>query len=72
VASIERDADHGSCLYQGAGGVSLLAGAWFGAHLMSDAESRKFFYGPNCTFCTDNRVEAEQNALMAQCSATSC
>ena len=63
----ELNADHGSWVYQGAGGVSLsAAAAWFRAHLMGDAESRKFFYGPNCGFCTDNRVDAEQNALMAQ------
>lgn len=63
----ELDADHGSWVYQGAGGVSLsAAAAWFRAHLMDDAESRKFFYGNNCTFCSDNRVEVEQNALMMQ------
>lgn len=63
----ERDADHGSWVYEGPGGVSLsAAAAWFRAHLMDDTESRKFFYGQGCTFCTDNRVEAEQNSLMQQ------
>lgn len=61
----EREADHGSWVYEGAGGVSLSsAAAWFRAHLMDDAESRKFFYGADCTFCSDNRVEVEQNSLM--------
>jgi len=46
----EKGADHGSWVYQGANGVSLSAAA--------------FFYGPSCTFCSDNRVEVEQNSLM--------
>lgn len=63
----ERDADHGSWVYQGAGGVSLSsAAAWFRAHLMDDAASRQYFYGANCRFCSDNRVEVEQNSLMRQ------
>ncbi len=63
----ERDSDHGSWVYQGPGGVSLsAAAAWFRVHLMGDTENRKYFYGPNCTFCSDNRVEAEQNSLMSQ------
>lgn len=63
----ERNADHGSWVYQGAGGVSLSsAAAWFRVHLMNDTENRKYFYGPNCTFCTDSRVQVEQNSLMAQ------
>ncbi len=63
----QSNADHGSWVYDGPGGVSLSsAAAWFRAHLMGDSESRKFFYGPGCTFCSDNRVNAEQNALMAQ------
>lgn len=63
----ERDADHGSWVYEGADGVSLsAAAAWFRAHLLEDEQSRGYFYGPNCKFCTDNRVEAEQNSLMAQ------
>lgn len=61
----ERNADHGSWVYQGPGGVSLSASAaWFRAHLMNDSASRAYFYGANCKFCSDNRVEAEQNALM--------
>jgi hypothetical protein len=63
----ERDADHGSWVYTGASGVSLSsAAAWFRVHLMNDTANRKFFYGANCTFCSDNRVEVEQNSLMSQ------
>jgi hypothetical protein len=63
----ELNADHGSWVYQGPGGVSLSsAAAWFRVHLMNDTANRKYFYGANCSFCTDNRVDAEQNALMAQ------
>lgn len=63
----ELNSDHGSWVYQGANGVSLSStAAWFRAHLMGDTESRKFFYGAGCTFCNDNRVEVEQNSLMAQ------
>jgi hypothetical protein len=63
----ELNSDHGSWVYQGAGGVSLsMAAAWFRVHLMNDTANRKYFYGPNCTFCTDSRVQVEQNSLMAQ------
>ncbi|HEX2732088.1 MAG TPA: hypothetical protein VHM70_10795 [Polyangiaceae bacterium] len=63
----ELDSDHGSWVYQGASGVSLsMAAAWFRTHLMGDTESRKYFYGADCKFCSDNRVEVEQNSLMAQ------
>jgi hypothetical protein len=62
----ELGSDHGSWVYEGPNGVSLSsAAAWFRVHLMNDTANRKFFYGPSCTFCTDNRVEAEQNSLMA-------
>ena len=61
----ELNADHGSWVYQGANGVSLSsAAAWFRVHLMDDTANRNFFYGDNCKFCTDGRVQAEQNALM--------
>jgi len=61
----ELSADHGSWVYQGANGVSLSsAAAWFRVHLMADTENRKFFYGDDCRFCTDNRVDVEQNSLM--------
>lgn len=61
----ELNADHGSWVYEGPGGVSLSsAAAWFRVHLMGDTENRKYFYGENCTFCTDNRANAEQNSLM--------
>ena len=63
----ELNSDHGSWVYQGAKGVSLsMAAAWFRVHLMGDTANRKYFYGPSCTFCTDNRVKVEQNSLMAQ------
>jgi hypothetical protein len=63
----EKNSDHGSWVYQGAGGVSLsAAAAWFRVHLMNDTANRKFFYGSGCTFCNDNRVEYEQNSLMKQ------
>jgi hypothetical protein len=63
----ELNSDHGSWVYEGAKGVSLtMAAAWFRAHLMGDTANRKYFYGPNCTFCTDSRVKAEQNSLIAQ------
>lgn len=62
----EKNADHGSWVYQGPGGVSLsMAAAWFRVHLMGDEANRNYFYGDNCKFCTDNRVEVEQNSLMA-------
>ncbi len=38
--------------------------AWFRVHLMNDTANRKFFYGPNCTFCSDSRVTVERNTLM--------
>lgn len=61
----EKNSDHGSWVYQGANGVSLSsAAAWFRVHLMNDTANRKYFYGSGCSFCTDNRVEAEQNSLM--------
>lgn len=61
----ELSADHGSWVYQGANGVSLSSAvAWFRVHLMNDSANRKYFYGSGCTFCTDNRAEAEQNSLM--------
>ena len=61
----DLNSDHGSWAYEGAKGVSLsMATAWFRAHLMGDTASRKYFYGPNCTFCTDSRAKVEQNSLM--------
>ena len=63
----ELNSDHGSWVYQGARGVSLsAAAAWFRVHLMGDTANRKYFYGPNCTFCSDSRVSVEQNSLMDQ------
>ena len=63
----ELNSDHGSWVYQGAGGVSLsMAAAWFRVHLMGDTANRKYFYGSGCTFCTDSRVKVEQNSLIAQ------
>ncbi len=61
----ELNSDHGSWVYQGPNGVSLsAAAAWFRVHLMNDTANRKYFYGRNCTFCTDRRVQVEQNSLM--------
>jgi hypothetical protein len=63
----ELNADHGSWVYQGPDGVSLsAAAAWFRVYLMDDTANRKFFYGSNCTFCKDSRVQVEQNSLMTQ------
>jgi hypothetical protein len=63
----ETASDHGSWVYGGPGSPSLSgAAAWFRVFLMDDTANRKFFYGPNCTFCKDNRVKVEQNSLMAQ------
>jgi len=63
----ELASDHGYWVYQGANGVSLsAAAAWFRGHLMNDTASRKYFYGSNCTFCSDSRVKVEQNSLMKQ------
>jgi hypothetical protein len=54
-------------VYEGADGVSLSsAAAWFRVHLMNDTANRSYFYGDDCSFCSDNRVEVEQNSLMAQ------
>jgi len=63
----ELNSDHGWWVYQGANGVSLsAAAAWFRVHLMNDTANRKYFYGPNCTFCSDSRVKVERNSLMTQ------
>lgn len=63
----ELGADHGSWVYGGANSPSLSgAAAWFRVHLMGDTANRKYFYGSNCTFCSDNRVQVEQNSLMAE------
>lgn len=60
-------ADHGSWLGQGTKGPTISGlTAWFRAHLMGDAENRKRFYGPSCTFCTDSRAKVGRNTLMTQ------
>jgi hypothetical protein len=61
-------ADHGSWLGQnGSKGPDFFAlTAWFRVHLMGDEANRQFFFGPNCTLCTDNRVTVQRNALMNQ------
>lgn len=61
-------ADHGGWLYQnGPKGPDIFGlTAWFRVHLMGDTANRKYFYGPTCTFCTDNRVQVMQNSFMAQ------
>jgi hypothetical protein len=63
----ELNSDHGSWVYEGPDGVSLSsAAAWFRVHLMNDTANREYFYGADCTFCSDDRVEVEQNSLMTQ------
>jgi len=60
-------ADHGGWEYQnGAKGPDIFAlTAWFRVHLMGDTANRKYFYGTNCTLCTDNRVTVMKNSLLA-------
>lgn len=63
----ELNSDHGSWVYQGPNGVSLsAAAAWFRIFLMNDTANRNYFFGSKCKFCSDTRVKAEQNSLMAQ------
>jgi dienelactone hydrolase len=63
----EMESDHGWWVYQGPNGVSLsAAAAWFRIFLMNDTANRTYFYGPNCKFCKDSRVQFAQNSLMAQ------
>ena len=31
---------------------------------MGDTANRKYFYGTNCTLCTDNRVTVMKNSLL--------
>jgi predicted dienelactone hydrolase len=61
-------ADHGGWLYQnGAQGPSIFAlAAWFRFYLMDDTANGEYFFGANCTLCTDNRVTVERNSLMTQ------
>ena len=61
-------ADHGGWLYQnGVKGPDIFGlTAWFRVHLMADTANRKYFYGANCTFCTDTRVTVMRNALLTQ------
>lgn len=60
-------ADHVNWSKQDAGGPAMSGFvAWFRVHLMGDTENRKYFYGPSCTFCSDNRVTVKRNSLMAQ------
>jgi hypothetical protein len=61
-------ADHGSWLGQnGSKGPDFFAlTAWFRVHLMDDQANRQFFFGPDCTLCTDTRVTIQRNDLMTQ------
>ena len=61
-------ADHGSWLGQnGSKGPDFFAfTAWFRVHLMDDQANRKFFFGADCTLCTDSRVTVQRNGLMTQ------
>lgn len=63
-----KDEDHGSWAYDGANGVAISGFAgWFRLHLMGDTAQRKRFYGKDCTFCTDKRVQVlHQNSLMTE------
>jgi hypothetical protein len=60
-------ADHGGWLYQnGIKGPDIFGlTAWFRVHLMGDTANRKLFYGANCTFCTDSRVQVMRNSLFS-------
>ena len=60
--------DHGGWLYQsGAQGPDIFGmTAWFRVQLMNDTANRKYFYGTDCTLCTDSRVTVMRNALMTQ------
>ncbi|HVY38465.1 MAG TPA: hypothetical protein VHM31_11030, partial [Polyangia bacterium] len=60
--------DHGGWLYQsGAKGPDIFGmTAWFRVHLMNDTANRKYFYGTDCTLCTDSRVTVMRNALLTQ------
>jgi hypothetical protein len=54
----EKDSDHGNWVYLGPSDV------WFRVHLMNDTANRNYFYGPNCTFCTERRVaKVAQNSF---------
>lgn len=61
-------ADHGGWLYQnGAKGPDIFGmTAWFRVHLMGYTANRRYFYGPSCAFCSDNRVTVMRNALLTQ------
>ena len=61
-------ADHGSWLGMGGsqGPTFFALTAWFRVHLMDDEDNRQFFFGPDCTLCTDSRVAIERNDLMNQ------
>ena len=61
-------ADHGGWLYQnGPKGPDIFGlTAWFRVHLMGDTGNRKRFYGTNCTFCSDSRVQVMQNSFLTQ------
>lgn len=61
-------ADHGSWLGQnGSQGPTFFAlTAWFRLHLMDDRDNGRFFFGPECALCTDDRVTIERNALIPQ------
>jgi hypothetical protein len=60
--------DHGGWLYQnGAKGPDIFAmTAWFRYWLMDDVAQRKYFFGSDCTLCTDTRLEVARNTLLTQ------
>lgn len=59
-------ADHGSWLGQNAsqGPTFFALTAWFRLHLMDDQVNGRFFFGPECALCTDDRVTIERTALI--------
>jgi hypothetical protein len=60
--------DHGGWLYQnGPKGPDIFAmTAWFRYWLMADTAQKKYFFGSDCTLCTDSRLEVARNALLTQ------
>jgi hypothetical protein len=62
------DSDHGGWLYQnGVKGPDIFAmTAWFRYWLMDDMAQRKFFFGNDCTLCTDKRLQVTRNTLLTQ------
>jgi len=60
--------DHGGWLYQnGPKGPDIFAmTAWFRYWLMADTAQKKYFFGSDCTLCTDSRLDVWRNTLLTQ------